>query len=176
MLVVISDTHGRESACLEGRTETVVEEADLVVHAGDFVTAEVFEAFQSRCDLRGVYGNNDPPAVRERVPADRIVEWAGLRILVVHGHEHTDTALAMAGRQASADLVAFGHSHEPGFHEGEVPFCNPGSHADPRWHRPAHAELQWDDDDGLARGRLVEPSVETFEEFVVEPRSVDRQG
>jgi putative phosphoesterase len=170
MLVVCSDTHGRESPRLEGRTETAVEAADLVVHAGDFMTGEVLEAFRARCDLRGVYGNNDPPAVRERLPARRVVEWAGLRILVVHGHEHTETALAMAGRQSNADLVAFGHSHEPTFQAGTVPLCNPGSHADPRWHRPAHAELEWDD--GVARGRLVEPSGDVFERFEVEPRPV----
>ncbi|PSP32838.1 hypothetical protein BRC63_10985 [Halobacteriales archaeon QH_10_70_21] len=68
MLVVCSDTHSRESPRLEGRTETAVEEADLVVHAGDFTTGAVLEAFQARCDLRGVYGNNDRPAIRERLP------------------------------------------------------------------------------------------------------------
>ena len=66
MLVVCSDTHGRESPRLEGRTETAVEAADLVVHAGDFMTGEVLEAFRARCDLRGVYGNNDPPGSRSR--------------------------------------------------------------------------------------------------------------
>ena len=170
MLVVCSDTHSRESPRLEGRTETAVEEADLVVHAGDFTTGAVLEAFQARCDLRGVYGNNDRPAIRERLPADRVVEWAGLRILVVHGHEHTETALAMAGRQSNADLVVFGHSHEPDFQRGTVPLCNPGSHADPRWHRPAHAELEWDG--GAAKGRLVEPSGEILQRFEVEPRPV----
>jgi len=173
MLVVLSDTHGRESTRLHGRTETAVAAADLVVHAGDFVTGEVLDAFRARCDLRGVYGNNDPPSVRERLPADRVVEWSGLRIFVVHGHEHTETALAMAGRQSSADLVVFGHSHEPGVEEGPVPLCNPGSHAEPRWNRPAHGELTWDDDAGLARGRLVEPSGETVEQFVVEPRPAE---
>ena len=173
MLVALSDTHGRESSRLEGRTEAAVEAADIVVHAGDFTTEAALDAFAARADLRGVYGNNDPPAVRDRLPAERVVEWAGLRLFVVHGHEHTGAALTMAGRQSSADLVVYGHSHDPGVQDGSVPLCNPGSHADPRWNRPAHAELEWDETAELARGRLVEPSGETFERFVVEPRPVE---
>jgi putative phosphoesterase len=173
MLVVLSDTHGSDSTRLEERTREAVESADIVIHAGDYMTEDVLEAFEALCDLRGVYGNNDPPAVRERLTADGIVEWAGLRIALVHGHEHTDTALSMLGRQANADLVVFGHSHAPEFREGPIPMLNPGSHADPRWNRPAHAELEWDDNAGHAVGRLLEPSGEVFERFVVEPRTVE---
>jgi putative phosphoesterase len=192
MLVALSDTHGRDAPRLDGRAEEAVEAADLVVHAGDYTTEAVLDAFEARCDLRGVYGNNDPPAVRERLPAERIVEWAGLRVAVVHGHEHTEAALAMFGRQSNADLVVAGHSHDPAFEvggptgtfegptDGEsaggfgavVPTLNPGSHADPRWNRPAHAELEWDEEADRARGRLVEPSGEVFERFTVEKRPV----
>jgi hypothetical protein len=122
--------------------------------------------------IEGVSGNNDTPVVCDRVSTDRIVEWEGLRIAVVHGHEHTDTALSMFARQSNADLVIVGHSHAPEFRPGIVPVLNPGSHADPRWNRPAYAELEWDDEEGVAHGRLVEPSGTVFERFVVEPRGV----
>jgi putative phosphoesterase len=170
MLLVLADTHGRETPQLEGRTAAALETADVVVHAGDFTTEAVFSAFRQRCDLRGVVGNNDPPAVAAALPAQRTLEWEGLRVAVVHGHEHTDTGLSMLARQSGVDLLVFGHSHEPTFRDGTVPLLNPGSHAAPRWHRPAHAELEWDDADGLARGRLVEPSGEVFERFTVAPR------
>lgn len=170
MLVVLADTHGRESPRLEGRTAAAVDDAEVVVHAGDFTTGAVLDAFESRCDLRGVHGNNDSEAVRDRLPADRLLEWRELRIAVVHGHEHSDAALSMLGRQGNADLVVYGHSHDPAFVDGPVPTLNPGSHADPRWNRPGHAELEWDD--GLARGRLVEPGGEAFERFAVAPRPI----
>jgi len=176
MLVVCGDTHGTDSACLAGRTAEAVAAADRVIHTGDFTTAAVLEEFRNRCELRAVYGNNDPPAVRERLPAERVVEWRDLRVFVVHGHDHAGTALSMAGRQANADLTVVGHSHDPGFRDGPVPVCNPGSHAEPRWHRPAHAELEWDDAAGLARGRLVDPDGEVFERFAVPPRPVEASG
>lgn len=173
MLVVCGDTHGTDSARLEGRTADAVAAADLVVHVGDFTTASVLSAFRWRCELRAVHGNNDPPPVRGRLPADRVVEWRALRVFVAHGHDHTDTALAMAGRQANADLTVVGHSHDPGFRDAPVPVCNPGSHADPRWHRPAHAEFEWDDAAGRAHGRLVDPDGEVFERFEIAPRPVE---
>jgi putative phosphoesterase len=132
MLAAVSDTHGRESPRLEGRTREAVGAADVVVHAGDFTTPAVLDGFEAACELRGVTGNNDPPALEERLPAERTVEWAGLRVAVVHGHEHAEVGLSMLGRERGVDLVVFGHSHAPGFEDGAVPLLNPGSHADPR--------------------------------------------
>lgn len=170
MLAVVSDTHGTDDPRLEGRTREAVRAADLVVHAGDLCTADVLDAFEREAaDLAAVHGNNDPPAVRERVPDERVVEHEGFRVAVAHGHEHSDTALQLFGRQSMADLVVVGHSHRPGFDElGTVPVLNPGSHADPRRHRPAHAELAADDaaDDALA-GRIVRPDGTLLEEFRV---------
>jgi len=169
MLVVVSDTHGRSDHRMEGRTLEAVREAELVLHAGDFLTRSVLAAFEAEAsDLRAVYGNNDPTELRERLPADRIVEWDGIRIAMVHGHEHSDTALSMFGRQAMADLVVVGHSHKPGFDgRRDPPVLNPGSHADPRWHRPAHAELATDGTGGEhgVTGRLVDPDGSLLDSF-----------
>mgnify|MGYP006304822993 CR=1 FL=1 len=155
MITVVSDTHGRDGHRLTGRTLRAVREAEAVVHAGDFTTAAVLDAFEAEAaTLYGVAGNNATPAVRERVPDRRTVRLDGLRVAVVHGHEHTDTGLAMFGRQENADLVVVGHSHRPEFRRvGDVPVLNPGSHADPRRFEPAHAELERDP----LRGRLVAP-------------------
>jgi putative phosphoesterase len=173
MLVVCGDTHGIDSPCLEARTADAIAAAELVIHTGDFTTEAVLSAFRDRSALRAVYGNNDPPAVRDRLPADRVVEWAELRVFAAHGHEYTETALTMTARQANADLVVVGHSHDPGFRDAPIPVCNPGSHAEPRWHRPAHAELEWDATAGLAEGRLVAPDGEVFERFEVAPQPLE---
>ena len=164
MLVVVSDTHGREGHRLEGRTLEAVREADLVCHAGDFVTEQVLDAFEAECDLRAVYGNNDTLAVRERIPATRVVRWEGLRVVMAHGHEHTAVARSLLGRQSNADLVVVGHSHRPGFEgDDDPPILNPGSHADPRWYRPGHAEIVRES--GGYSGRLVEPDGTLIESF-----------
>lgn len=166
MIAVISDTHGREDHRLTGRTLEAVREADLVCHAGDFLTEAVLDAFEAEASgFAGVTGNNDRRGVRDRLPARRTVEFEGVRIAMAHGHEHTDTALAMYGRQEAADLVVVGHSHRPEFrHVADVPVVNPGSHADPRQYRAAHAELDLDP----IRGRLVSPEGDELSTFTVE--------
>lgn len=167
MLVVLSDTHGRESHRLEGRTLEAVESADLVIHAGDFMTPAAFDAFESFCDLRGVAGNNDPAYIRERVPDERVVDWEGFRIGVLHGHGRSGVDMKLFGRQEAADLVVFGHSHKPEYRDLDVPTLNPGSHANPRWFQPAHAELE--PVGSSLEGRLVQPSGETLETFTIDP-------
>ncbi|WP_459193758.1 metallophosphoesterase [Halosimplex sp. J119] len=172
MITVVSDTHGTDGHRLDGRTLNAVREAELVIHAGDFTTEPVLDAFESEAgadadgegEFVAVYGNNDDAGIRGRLEATRTVERSGYRFVVVHGHEHDDTALSLLGRQERADVVVVGHSHEPGRREaGAVTVLNPGSHADPRWYRPAHAELQ-SAGEGLV-GRLVTPDGEVFSEF-----------
>lgn len=166
MITVVSDTHGRDGHRLAGRTLDAVRSAALVCHAGDFLTAAVLDAFEAEATrFAGVTGNNDAPDVRERLPSRRTVEFEGVRIAMAHGHEHTDTGLAMYGRQENADLVVVGHSHRPSFrYVGDVPVLNPGSHASPRRYEAAHAEL---DADPL-RGRLVSPDGRELSTFAVD--------
>jgi putative phosphoesterase len=169
VITVVSDTHGTDGHRLRGRTLTAVKEADLVIHAGDFTTEAVLDAFEREvgCDRErefvAVAGNNDDEGVRDRLGASRTTERAGVRFAVVHGHEHDATALGYLGRETDADIVVVGHSHRPGFDPGgAVAVLNPGSHADPRRYRPAHAELEATTE-GLG-GRLVTPDGEVVEE------------
>jgi hypothetical protein len=142
MLTVVSDTHGTTDARLTGRTLTAVCEADLVVHAGDFTTPAVLDAFHAACDrLFAVHGNADTPAVTDRLPSARTFEYGGVRFALTHARRGGSTGLSMFGRERGADVVVSGHSHRPGFREGDPALLNPGSHADPRGHEAAHAEL-----------------------------------
>jgi len=143
MLTIISDTHGTDDHRLTGRTLEAVREADLVLHAGDFTTEAVYDAIEAEAnELVAVQGNNEVPALRDRLPAAATVEWRGYRFVVVHGHEHSPTALSMLARQETADVVVVGHSHRPELSDSsEWLLVNPGSYADPRRYRPAHAEM-----------------------------------
>ena len=157
MLAIVSDTHATEGHRLTDRTLAAVRDADVVVHAGDFMTGAVVDAFEREAArLVGVVGNNDDKAVRERFGETAILDHEGLTAVVAHGHRHDRTQLSMLARQEAADLVVVGHSHKPGVERlGEALLVNPGSHADPRWHRPGHAELRLVD--GEWRGELLEP-------------------
>jgi len=163
MLTVISDTHGTDDHRLTGRTLDAVRDADHVVHAGDFTTEAVLDAIEAEATaLTAVTGNNETPGVRARLPSSATLEWAGYRFVVVHGHEHSATALGLLARQEDADVVVVGHSHRPETGElDDALLVNPGSYADPRRYRPAHAEL--DSAAGGLRVRLCSPEGAVYE-------------
>jgi hypothetical protein len=172
MLTVVSDTHGADGHRLTGRTLAAVREADVVVHAGDFTTEAVLDAFHEEADrLLAVHGNADGAGVRGRLPDARTVEYGGVRLAVTHTRRGGATALSMFGRERGADAVVFGHTHRPTVDaSGPTVLLNPGSHAEPRGHRVAHAELEADGA-GL-RGRLATPADETLDRFRI-PASGD---
>jgi putative phosphoesterase len=163
MLTVVSDTHATDDHCLTGRTLDAVRAAEFVVHAGDFTTETVLDAIEAEAsDLTAVTGNNETMAVRERLPATATLDWQGVRLAVAHGHRHSETGLTMLAREADADVVVVGHSHRPEIADldGRL-LVNPGSYAQPRRYRPAHAEL--DIEGGRLRVRLCSPDGEPFE-------------
>lgn len=155
MIAVLSDTHGTDAARLSGRAREAVAAADHVIHAGDFTTAAVLDAFRdASARLHAVHGNRDDEAVRGRLGDALTVEVGGVRIAVTHTRRGGSQALSLFGRERGADLVVFGHSHRPGFQAGsDPPLLNPGSHAQPRGNPASHAELEPDGSGGL-RGEI----------------------
>lgn len=90
-------------------------EADVVVHAGDWVDVALLDELQARAArVVGVHGNNDGPALRARLPEVARLELDGLRLAVVH---ETGAAAGRERRCARAfpdvDVLVFGHSHIP---------------------------------------------------------------
>jgi putative phosphoesterase len=163
MIVVLGDTHREAGHGLTGHIRGAVEEADIVLHTGDFTTQPVLLDFRYISEaFYAVYGNNDAAAVRDRLPAREVVERSSLRLVMVHGHEHTETAVSFLAREVDADLVILGHSHRPRYTTTETAsILNPGSHCQPRAYRPGYAELHPREN----RGILLEPDGTQIESF-----------
>ncbi|HEY0812448.1 MAG TPA: metallophosphoesterase [Pseudonocardia sp.] len=155
-LLLISDTHvpvrARELPVPVWRA---VEEADVVVHAGDWVAAELLDVLADRAArLVGVWGNNDGPQLRARLPEVARVELEGLRLAVVHetgqsaGRERRCTAA-----YPDVDVLVFGHSHIPWdtTAPGGLRLLNPGSPTDRR-RQPTHTWMTAEIHDGVLTG------------------------
>jgi uncharacterized protein len=143
LLAVISDTH------LPRGTRRLPEDcvrrllgADLILHAGDFLTAQVLEEIEALGPpVAAVHGNVDEPDVVARLPSARVVDAAGARIAMVHDAGAAAGRLErMRRRFPDADAVVFGHSHIP-LHESDFDagfqIFNPGSPTDRR-RQPRH--------------------------------------
>jgi len=141
-LLLLSDTHLPLRATeLQPQVWSLVEQADLVVHAGDWVDVATLEALQARsARLVGVAGNNDGPELHARLGEVARVEVDGLRVAVIHetgaatGRERRCDALFGPESDAPADVVVFGHSHIPwdSTTAGGLRLLNPGSPTDRR--------------------------------------------
>lgn len=168
MLLALGDTHRQVGHGLVDRTLEAVREADVVAHTGDFTTVAVYEALAAECEgLHAVAGNNDEPALADRLPSRTVFEAEGLTVAMVHGHAHSEQSRSLLGRSTGAELVLSGHSHRPNvLPAGACTLLNPGSHADPRWYEPAHAEVERTAEG--VEGRLVHPDGTVFQQFQIE--------
>jgi uncharacterized protein len=143
LVAVISDTHmPRGARRLPDAFVERIRTADLLLHAGDFMTVEVLRELERiGPPLVGVHGNVDTAELRRLLPAERIVRVEDARIAMVHDAGASAGRLERLRRRFgdSADAVVFGHSHLP-LHERAADgfqIFNPGSPTERR-RAPAH--------------------------------------
>lgn len=160
-VVVLSDTHLRpgSSRRLPDGAYLALQSADVILHAGDIVTAELLHELSGFAPTFAVLGNNDLDPDLAHVPETRLEVVDDVRVAMVH-----DSG-AKAGREArlwrrfpDADVVVFGHSHipwnQPG-RDGQLLF-NPGSPTERRA-QPHHTIGLLDLEHGqVVRSEIVE--------------------
>lgn len=136
-LLILADTHvPKRARRLPEEVWQRVAEADVVIHAGDWVDVALLDDLEAAANrLIGVYGNNDGADLRARLPEVARVELAGLRLAVVH---ETGAAKGRERRCArdfpETDVLVFGHSHIPWdtVTDTGLRLLNPGSPTDRR--------------------------------------------
>ena len=135
-LLLLADTHvPLRARRLPDAVWHAVDSADLVVHAGDWVVPTLLDELQERAArLVGVFGNNDGPELRSRLPEVAYATIEGVRFGVVH---ETGPARGREARMRALypdlDLLVFGHSHIPwDTTTAGLRLLNPGSPTDRR--------------------------------------------
>lgn len=134
-IAIVSDTHlprGRRQ--LPARLVEECLAADLILHAGDFSALSVLVELELLGPVEAVLGNCDDDDLAARLPVQRVVEAAGVRIGMVHD---SGPAVGRAGRLRArfdgCQAVVFGHSHLPVIEQEDgVLLVNPGSALDRR--------------------------------------------
>ncbi len=157
-IIVTSDTHLRKPEIPEKMLD-LLESADLVVHAGDFDSYEVFLRF-SNFDLVAVKGDSDDPEILEELPEVAEFKAGDFRIGVVHRGNYInnfDDLIYMA-MELGVDLLIFGHVHRFIFEKvkGKAILC-PGSPTEPRMSFASCAEIIIDGKKICVRCHLVQP-------------------
>jgi len=115
-MLLLADTHvPKRARRLPDAVLRAIDEADVVVHAGDWVDEATLDLLADRARvLHGVFGNNDGPALRARLPEVARFTVEDTTVAVIH---ETGAAAGRERRMDAAfpddDLLVFGHSHIP---------------------------------------------------------------
>ncbi|MFN8074826.1 MAG: YfcE family phosphodiesterase [Kineosporiaceae bacterium] len=148
-LLIVSDTHVPARARdVPHAVWDAVDAADVVVHAGDWVSEALLDAVLERLatphERRGgrpgrllaVAGNNDGARLHERLPEVARATLGGVRLAVVHETGPTEGRERRCERTygADTDVLVFGHSHIPwdSTTDSGLRLLNPGSPTDRR--------------------------------------------
>lgn len=154
-IIALSDTHLEEGSLVPKSLVRLAKGADLVLHAGDFVSIEVYETFNDLGPFEAVCGNSDFPEVKALLPERRIVEVEDVRIGLVHRASYSSdlTGAEFLAREMEVDALIFGHIHKPIVESGPRLLICPGSPIAPRLSAPAVAEIEVDGRD--IKGRII---------------------
>lgn len=136
-VLVLSDTHIPVAAeKLPPIIEQEAKKSDYCLHAGDFITSDVFKELSGWTKTIGVHGNMDDDELRDELSDREIVKIADVTIGLTHGRGSPSNLLhcintVFLDNTKNIDIFVFGHSHYPLNKEidGKIYF-NPGSPTD----------------------------------------------
>ncbi len=113
-IVVLADTHHRKVEQLSPALSRVMNEADLVVHLGDFTSIDLVQYFLEMDNFCGVAGNHDSQAIKSILPASDVIDIHGKRIGIVHGcwsPVSSTRRMMKRFRGIKLDDMLYGHTH-----------------------------------------------------------------
>lgn len=139
-IIVFSDSHGRLDLMIAAMEE---EHPDRIFFLGDHERdGQRLAALYPEVPASIVRGNCDYSGGT----AELMVELDGVRFLLTHGHLHRAkqgyALLREAGREALADMVCFGHTHQALNERSGVWLFNPGTIGGPYGQRTSYGVIR----------------------------------
>jgi len=168
-IIAVSDTHLSDWA-LPKKLVELLDDADLVVHAGDFDGYRVYKKFTSY-ELRAVKGNLDDDKIKEELPAVEIFDVENVKFGVIHKGNYLNdfSDLGYKALELGVNFLIFGHIHRFILEDfkNTVLLC-PGSPTQPRLSAASCAEITVDGSKVSVRCHIVQDlfcGMNVFKEF-----------
>lgn len=155
-IIAVSDTH-LKGGIIPPTFKNLIDDCDIVLHAGDFTTMECYQAFASTGKLKAVHGNSDDSELKELLPEKLIFDVDGVRFGLVHEGALSimdTTPLRYLALEMEVDVLVFGHIHRPLIEQSDVILICPGSPTSPRMSDPSVVEIIVDN--GNVSANIVE--------------------
>ncbi len=114
-IIALSDSHSTTLSQLPPQLRAALQQADVIVHAGDYTEASLLDELRTMGEVVAVSGNMDSMAIKLQLNRRQLVTLEGKTVGVAHGSG------APAGIEERVrmlfpedpDLIIFGHSHVP---------------------------------------------------------------
>lgn len=135
-VAVLADTHWKGADSVPQRVMDILNECDVVIHAGDVKCEHVLEQLgEGNRRVLAVRGNNFELDLAS-LPDTRVEDLNGYRVGIAHDIGAVEPYTHWVKKPEdifgeNVDLVIFGQTHHPFYDEVHgVPFINPGSASD----------------------------------------------
>jgi putative phosphoesterase len=130
-IAVLSDSHVYDLTGIAKKAIEMLEDMDLIVHAGDFTGKGLVDELRKLGNFKGVYGNMDPFNIREELPEKVTLELEGFKVGVTHpaeGGPPFGLEKRLKKKFEYVDAIIYGHTHNPrNVVIGGILYFNPGS-------------------------------------------------
>ncbi len=128
-ILVFSDSHGQSRNI--SRAINMHPDAEVIIFLGDGLS-DFLAVSKGNCAMLTVRGNCDWEPMFSHIPIVDSVTLEGRKVVFTHGHHYGVKSgfggLTTLAKDTSADIVLFGHTHEPFEHyDGGVHYFNPGT-------------------------------------------------
>jgi putative phosphoesterase len=135
-VAVLADTHWKGNDAVPERVMNLLDDADVIIHAGDLKCEKVLESLgEGERPVLAVRGNNFELDLAA-LPDTRVEDLGGFRVGITHDIGSLQQFQTRSKKPEDifgekVDCVIFGQTHHPFFDVlGGVPFINPGSATD----------------------------------------------
>ncbi len=110
-VLVVADTH-LDAWKIPEKLRNLMDEADLIVHAGDFDTYKIYRKF-SDYELIAVAGDSDDERIKEELPQVRTFKIEGVKFGVIHKGNYLNEFhdLGYRAMELGVNFLIFGHIH-----------------------------------------------------------------
>lgn len=106
LIGLISDTHG----LLRSQVFQHFDSVELILHAGDVGEEDILIELRAIAPVHAVIGNTD----HIDLPEEQRLTLHGRQVVVTHGHLHgAPTPLRLKAAYPEADVIVYGHTHQP---------------------------------------------------------------
>lgn len=163
-IIAVADTHLNQWKLPE-KLLKLIRNADMLIHAGDFVSYDVYKRF-SEFNLVAVRGNSDDDRIKSELKEVQRFSVGKFKFGLIHKGNYINEFhdLVYRALEMKVKVLVFGHVHRFVLEKrrGVIVLC-PGSPTQPRMSVASCAEIEVEGNEIVIRHHVIQPIICSME-------------